>query len=174
MFKCYFRRIDDRESSLRSFRAPVARMMRLMQLQLRSGGSSQGEEGSMLRRDQGNAAAESLLAQARARSAARSDLHLRGFLELEALDPELRSQVLRQARRATARNWLVHAAALSWVAAYAATWYFLVPSGDKHSAATLFALGAVLPVPFFYNACARRQVCKILRSMATSTDPLSR
>ncbi len=120
----------------------------------------------MLRKDQANAAAESLRAQARARNNAQLTRRLGAFPELTALQPELRAQVLREAKRAIGRSWLAHAAALSWVAAYGATWYFLVPEGDKPSAVTVFALGATLPVPFFYSACVRRRIRRIVRSMA--------
>jgi hypothetical protein len=128
---------------------------------------------TMLTKEQANAAAESVLAQERARSAVRSNLSLRGFPDLEALAPELRPQVLREARREIRRSLLAHAAALSWVAAYASVWYFLVPAGDQHSAAAVFALAATLPLPFFYGACVRRRVRKLARSMATGSGSAS-
>lgn len=123
----------------------------------------------MLTRDQANAAAQtaqSLLAQERAQNAARLNRALRGFPELEALAPELRLQALRAARRDVGRNWLIHAAALAWFAAYTSVWYFLVPAGDKHSAATVFALGATLPLPFFYGACVRGRIRRLVREIA--------
>ena len=122
----------------------------------------------MLTREQANAAAESVLAQERARSVVRSSLSLRGFPDLEALAPELRTQVLRDARRDVRYNLLAHVAALGWVAAYASVWYFLVPAGDKHSAAPVFALGATLPLPFFYGACVRRRVRTLVRSIVAA------
>ncbi len=122
----------------------------------------------MLTRDQANAAAETLLAQGRARNPVHFSPGLRGSREFEALEPELRLRVLRRAWRMVGRNWLLHVAALGWVAAYASAWYFLVPAGDQHSVLFVFALAATLPVPFFYAACVRRAIRKILRSMAAT------
>jgi hypothetical protein len=125
----------------------------------------------MLTRDPANATAETVLAQGRARNAAHFNPGWRGLPELEMLEPELRLQVRRRARCAVSRNWLLHAGALGWVAAYVSAWYFLVPTDDQYSVLIVFALGAALPVPFFYSACMRRAIRKILRSMATSAPP---
>lgn len=124
----------------------------------------------MYTRDQADAAAENALTQERTRSAAYFSPGWRGLPELETLEPELRLRVLRRARRVVGRNWLLHAGALGWVAGYASAWYFLVPAGDQNSALTVFALGATLPVPFFYGACMRGAIRKILRSMAAAAS----
>lgn len=120
----------------------------------------------MATRNQANSVADAVLAQERARSATRLSRRYWAFPELEAIEPERRPQVVREAQRAVARNWLCHLAALSWVAAYALTWGLLIPAGDKHSSLLVFALGATVPVPFFYGACTRSQVRRIARSMA--------
>jgi hypothetical protein len=126
----------------------------------------------MVRRNQANSIADALLAQERARLAAHSSRRYWSFPELNAVEPERRPQVLRAANRAVTRNWLLHVVALSWVAAYASTWVFLVPQSDKHSVVPVFALGGTVPIPFFYGACVRRQVRRIARSLATS-DPVA-
>jgi hypothetical protein len=123
----------------------------------------------MATRNQANSIADAVLAQERARGA-RLSRRYRDFPDLEAIEPERRAQVVRQAQRAVARNWLCHLAALSWVAAYALTWGFLIPAGDRRSALALFALGATVPIPFFYGACTRRQVRRIARSVAVSAS----
>ncbi len=122
----------------------------------------------MVTRNQANSIADALLAQERARCAARLSRRYRAFPELESVEPEARAQVVREANRAVLRGWVYHLVALSWVAAYGLTWGFLVPVSDKHSALLVFALGATVPVPFFYGACVRREVRRIVRSMAIS------
>jgi hypothetical protein len=124
----------------------------------------------MVTRNQANSIAGAVLAQERARSAARLSHRYWAFPELISIAPERRAQVVRQAQRAVARSWVCHLVALSWVAAYGLTWGFLVPSSDKPSALPVFALGAAVPVPFFYGACARRQVRQIARSIAVSAS----
>jgi hypothetical protein len=114
-----------------------------------------------------------MLAHERTRSAAHFSSSWRGYPELETLEPELRLRVLRKARRVVRRNWLLHGSALGWVAAYASGWFFLVPVDDQRSALTVFALGATLPVPFFYGACMGRAIRKTLRSMAVTTSRMS-
>jgi hypothetical protein len=127
----------------------------------------------MVTRNQANSIADAVLAQERARSAARLNRRYRSFPELDSVEPEHRAQVLRAANRAVTRNCLLHLAALSWVAAYALTWGFLVPQSDKHSAVAVFALGATVPIPFFYGACVRRQVRRIARSMVASSGAIA-
>ncbi len=122
----------------------------------------------MITRNQASSIADALLAQERARSAARLGRRYRAFPELGSVEPEQRAQVVREANRAVLRSWVCHVAALSWVAWYALLWVFVVPLGDKHSALPVFALGATVPVPFFYGACVRRRVRRIVRSMAVS------
>jgi hypothetical protein len=124
----------------------------------------------MVTRNQANSIADALLAQERARSAARSSRRYWAFPELDMIEAERRAQVRREANRAVARNWLLHLAALSWIAAYALTWGFLVPAGDRHSALLVFMLGASVPIPFFYAACVRRRVRQIVRSMLASAS----
>ncbi len=120
----------------------------------------------MVTRNQANSIADALLAHERARSAARLSRRYRAFPELKSVDPERRAQVVCEANRGVLRSWVCHLVALSWVAAYALTWVFLVPAGDKHSALPVFALGATVPVPFFYGTCVRRRVRRIVRSMS--------
>jgi hypothetical protein len=127
----------------------------------------------MATRNQANSIAEALLAQERARSATRLNRSYWDFPELEAIEPERRALVVREARRAVARNWVCHLVALNWVLAYALTWGFLIPAGDKHGALPVFALGATVPVPFFYGAWTRRQVRRIARSVAVSPSASS-
>ncbi len=122
----------------------------------------------MVTRNQANSIADALLAQERARSADRLSRRYRKFPELKWVEPERRAQVVCEANRAVLRSWVVHLAALSWVAAYALTWGFLVPSAEKHSALLVFALGATVPVPVFYGTCVRRRVRRIVRSMGLS------
>ncbi len=124
----------------------------------------------MATRNQANNVADALLAQERARSAGRSSRRYQAFPELDSVEPERRAQVVREANRAVIRSWVSHLAALGWVAAYALAWGFLVPPGDQRSAVPVFALGATIPIPFFYSACVRRQVRRIVRSMAISTS----
>lgn len=121
----------------------------------------------MLTRDQANATAETLLAQGRARNTAHFSPGWRGSPEFEALEPALRLRVLREARRAVSRNWLVHAGSLGWMAGYISAWYFLIPANDQYSALFVFVLAATLPVPLLYGACVSRAIRKVLRSMGT-------
>jgi len=120
----------------------------------------------MVTRNEAKSVADALLAQERARGATRLSRRYWAFPELQAIEPDRRPEVLREAQRAVARNWLCHVAALGWIAAYALTWGLLIPAADKHSSLPVFALGATVPVPFFYGACTRRQVRRIARSLA--------
>jgi|SRR6185312_11472508 hypothetical protein len=124
----------------------------------------------MVTRNQASSIADDLLAQERARSAARASRRYWAFPELDLVAPERRAQVRREAARVVARSWLLHLVALAWVAAYAWAWSHLVPAGDRQSALPVFLLGATVPIPFFYAACARRQVRRIVRWMMTSAS----
>jgi hypothetical protein len=125
----------------------------------------------MVTRNQSYSIADAVIARERARSAARWNHRHWAFPELDSFDLERRTQVLRQANGAVLRNWLAHLAALGWIAAYAAAWAFLIPEADKQSAVLVFALGATIPIPFFYAACIRRQVRRIARSVAMAPAP---
>jgi hypothetical protein len=120
----------------------------------------------MVTRNQANNIADALLAEERARSTPRSGRRHWAFPELDSVEPAHRAQVLRVAYRSVMFSWPLHLVALGWIAAYALTWGFLVPEGDKHAAFPVFALGATVPIPFFYGACVRRQLRRIARSMA--------
>ncbi len=122
----------------------------------------------MVTRNQASSIADALLAQERARNADRLSRRYRNFPELKWVEPERRAQIVREANRGVLRSWVFHLVALSWVAAYALTWGFLVPAAERPNALLVFALGAAVPVPVFYRTCVRRRVRRIVRAMAIS------
>ena len=122
----------------------------------------------MLTKDQANAVARSMLEAQHARDLARSNRRWDLVPEMRALDLREREEVVSAAKHAINRSWVTHLAVLSWVAAYALVWYFLMPETDKRESLPAFVMFATTPVALFYGMAVRRKMRRLAAAAVTS------